>query len=101
MASTTQAAAAASQPAAPTQPTISSIVHSTPPGGYAVQTFLKLQAMAQEFFRLLPGLVLGIVILIVFVILARIARSVVNRIAFDKRSHPHLALLLSRLAYGI
>jgi small-conductance mechanosensitive channel len=91
---------ATTQSVATTQPTISSVVHGMPPGGYVLQTFLKLQGMAQEFFRLLPGLVMGAVILVVFVFLARIARSVVNRIAFDKRSHPHLAVLLSRLAYG-
>jgi small conductance mechanosensitive channel len=104
MASTTQAAVAATQPAATTEPsTIAAAMHATAPPsqGYIVQTFFKLHTMAQEFFRLLPGLVLGAIILVAFVFLARIARSVVNRIAFDKKSHPHLALLLSRLAYGL
>lgn len=102
MPATTQALAA-TQPATTEPTTIAAAMNATAPPshGYVVQTFYKLHTMAQDFFRLLPGLVMGVIILIAFIFLARIVRSIVNRIAFDRRAHPHLAVLLSRLAYGM
>ena len=70
------------------------------PAGYFGQTWLKIHLMLVDFFRLLPGLVMGAVILVGFIFLARLVRSIVNRVAFDKKTHPHLALVLSRLSYG-
>lgn len=86
---------------ATTAPAVPISATTTPPGGYIAQTWVKIHAMGQEFFRLLPGLVLGAIILIAFIFIARLARSLVSRAAFDKRRHPHLALVLSRLAYGV
>src|SRR5579875_2083012 len=86
---------------ATTAPATSVSATSVPPGGYIEQTWVKIHAMGQEFFRLLPGLVMGPIILIGFIFLARLARSLVSKAAFDQKRHPHLALVLSRLAYGV
>jgi small conductance mechanosensitive channel len=52
-----------------------------------------------EMISLLPNLVLGIAILILFLLMASLARSLARRFALRRLSHQGVALLLSRLVH--
>ncbi len=55
--------------------------------------------MLDGAIALLPNLILALVILVVFVILAAAARSLVRKVSQRKSGHRNLGLLLGQLAY--
>lgn len=57
-------------------------------------TYHKMQTMGQQFFRLLPNLVIGLVIFVVFLFLAKLAKSLVGKFAWNKGKFPTQTLLL-------
>ena len=59
----------------------------------------KLQQIGQDLIAALPNIAIGIVVMVVFVLLAQGVRSVVTRVTHSKRRSQNLSLLLSRLAY--
>lgn len=52
-----------------------------------------------EIVSLLPNIVLGLAILILFLVVASLARSLARRIAFRRLAHQGVALLLARLVH--
>lgn len=63
-------------------------------------TIQKMQAMGQQFFKILPNLVIGVVVFVIFLFLSRLAKKAVGKVAWDKRKHSHLGLVLGRVAQG-
>ena len=59
----------------------------------------KLNDMGRSFMAVLPNLLIGIVVLVIFVFIARGVRSLVQRLAENRHQSQSLTLLLSRLAY--
>jgi small-conductance mechanosensitive channel len=62
----------------------------------AWQTAAKI---LNEIIALLPNIVLGMAILILFLIMAALAKSLARRIALRRLSHQGVALLLARLVH--
>ena len=52
-----------------------------------------------EMIALLPNIILGVMILIVFLVVASFAKSLARRIALRRLSHQGVALLLARLVH--
>jgi small-conductance mechanosensitive channel len=61
----------------------------------------KLQAMANDFFVLLPNLVLALIVFAIFFFIARTLKRVVRRLTRAHRQARNLGLVLGRLAQGI
>jgi small-conductance mechanosensitive channel len=61
----------------------------------------KLQAMANDFFVLLPNLVLALIVFAIFFFIARTLKRVVKRLNRAHRQARNLGLVLGRLAQGI
>ncbi|WP_426060786.1 mechanosensitive ion channel family protein [Hymenobacter sp. B1770] len=59
----------------------------------------KLNEIGRDLMRALPNIAIGVVIFVVFALLARGVRAVVRRVTRSKGKHHSLSLLLSRLAY--
>ena len=59
----------------------------------------KVRQMGHDFMALLPNLLFGLVVLVVFVFVARGVQSVVERVVASRQQSQSLKLLLSRLAY--
>lgn len=59
----------------------------------------KLHQIGRELIAALPNIAIGAVALVVFVLLARGVRAVVERVTHRKQGSQSLSLLLSRLAY--
>ncbi|MFD2784907.1 mechanosensitive ion channel family protein [Hymenobacter rubripertinctus] len=59
----------------------------------------KLNGMGRSFMAVLPNLLIGLVVLVVFIFIARGIRSLVLRVAQNRHQSQSLTLLLSRLAY--
>ncbi|MDF7813856.1 mechanosensitive ion channel family protein [Hymenobacter sp. YC55] len=59
----------------------------------------KLNQIGRDLMAALPNLVFGVVVLGLFVLLARGVRTVVQRVTQSKRRSQSLSLLLSRLAF--
>lgn len=57
----------------------------------------KFQQFLEGAIRLLPNMVIGILVLLIFVLIARLIRNVVRR-SSETRRHRNLAIALSRLA---
>jgi small conductance mechanosensitive channel len=60
----------------------------------------KLQAMANDFFVLLPNLVLALIVFAIFFFIARTLKRVVRRLTRAHRQARNLGLVLGRLAQG-
>ncbi|MBC6609949.1 mechanosensitive ion channel family protein [Hymenobacter sp. BT507] len=59
----------------------------------------KINAMGRDFMALLPNLILGVVVFIVFLFIASGVRSLVQKVTASRQHSQSLTLLLSRLAY--
>ncbi|NVO83727.1 mechanosensitive ion channel family protein [Hymenobacter terrestris] len=59
----------------------------------------KLNDMGRSFMAVLPNLLIGLVVLAVFIFVARGVRSLVQRFTASRHQSQSLTLLLSRLAY--
>ncbi|MGY2132579.1 mechanosensitive ion channel family protein [Hymenobacter sp. HD11105] len=59
----------------------------------------KLNQIGRDLMATLPNIAIGVVVFILFMLLARGVRSLVQRITRGKRQNQSLSLLLSRLAY--
>ncbi|RZL10516.1 MAG: mechanosensitive ion channel family protein [Hymenobacter sp.] len=59
----------------------------------------KVNQMGHDFMALLPNLLFGLVVFIIFVFVARGVQSVVERVVASRQQSQSLTLLLSRLAY--
>lgn len=59
----------------------------------------KLNQIGRDLMAALPNLVFGVVVFVLFVLLARGVRAVVARVVRSRRQSQSLVLLLSRLAY--
>ncbi|SFQ47255.1 mechanosensitive ion channel family protein [Hymenobacter arizonensis] len=59
----------------------------------------KLNEIGRDLMRALPNIAIGVVIFVVFALLARGVRAVVRRITRSKGKNHSLSLLLGRLAY--
>ncbi|SDX77049.1 mechanosensitive ion channel family protein [Hymenobacter psychrophilus] len=59
----------------------------------------KLNGMGRSFMAVLPNLLIGLVVLGVFIFIARGIRSLVQRFTASRHQSQSLTLLLSRLAY--
>lgn len=55
--------------------------------------------MLNEIISLLPNIVLGMLILVLFLVVASFAKSLARRIALRRLSHQGVALLLARLVH--
>ncbi len=62
------------------------------------KSWQTVQGMIEQFFSLLPKLVLGIIVFAIFMAVGFAIRSVVARQAAGRRRHRNLALVLGRLA---
>ncbi|SMB99359.1 MscS Mechanosensitive ion channel [Hymenobacter roseosalivarius DSM 11622] len=61
----------------------------------------KLNQIGRDLMAVLPNIAIGVVVLVLFVLLARGARSLVGRVTQGKGKSHSLSLLLSRLAYVV
>ncbi|QNE39711.1 mechanosensitive ion channel family protein [Hymenobacter sp. NBH84] len=59
----------------------------------------KINAMGRDFMALLPNLILGIVVFVIFLFIASGVRSLVRKVTASRQQSQSLTLLLSRLAY--
>ncbi|MBT9393434.1 mechanosensitive ion channel family protein [Hymenobacter sp. NST-14] len=59
----------------------------------------KLNTMGRSFMAVLPNLLIGLVVLVIFLFVARGVRSLVQRLTASRHQSQSLTLLLSRLAY--
>ncbi|MBO0357053.1 mechanosensitive ion channel [Hymenobacter sp. BT186] len=59
----------------------------------------KINQMGRDFMALLPNLLFGLAVFVIFLFLARGVRSLVERVVENRRQSQSLKLLLSRLSY--
>jgi small conductance mechanosensitive channel len=59
----------------------------------------KINQMGRDFMALLPNLLFGLVVFVVFIFIARGVQSLVERLVQDRGQSQSLKLLLSRLSY--
>lgn len=59
----------------------------------------KITQMGREFMALLPNLLIGFVVFVVFIFVARGVQSLVERVVENRQQSQSLKLLLSRLSY--
>ena len=71
---------------------------STSPMDFSI-AWQKLNQIGRDLMAALPNLVFGVVVFVLFVLLARGVRTVVERVIRSRRQSQSLVLLLSRLAY--
>jgi len=68
---------------------------------YAYKSWQTVQQMVEKFFLLLPQLVLGIVVFVIFVLLAFAVRWLVERFSRRYQYARNLGLVLGRLAQAV
>ncbi|WP_414513911.1 mechanosensitive ion channel family protein [Nostoc sp. PCC 9305] len=61
----------------------------------------KVQSMVNGFIALLPNIVLGLIVFIIFLFIASRIKVVVKRLTRNRRSARNLGLVLGRLAQGL
>ena len=59
----------------------------------------KINEMGRSFMAVLPNLILGLIVLVIFLFAAKGVRSLVQRVTASRQQSQSLTLLLSRLAY--
>jgi small conductance mechanosensitive channel len=59
----------------------------------------KINQMGRDFMALLPNLLFGVVVFVVFIFVARAVQSLVERLLANRHQSVSLKLLLSRLSY--
>jgi len=59
----------------------------------------KINAMGRDFMAVLPNLIIGLVVFVVFIFIASGVRSLVRKVTASRQQSQSLTLLLSRLAY--
>lgn len=59
----------------------------------------KINQMGRDFMALLPNLLFGVVVFVVFIFIARGVQSLVERLLENRHQSVSLKLLLSRLSY--
>jgi len=59
----------------------------------------KINQMGRDFMALLPNLLFGLVVFVIFIFIARAVQSVVERVVQNRHQSQSLKLLLSRLSY--
>jgi small-conductance mechanosensitive channel len=59
----------------------------------------KINQMGRDFMALLPNLLFGLVVFVIFIFIARTVQSVVERVVQNRHQSQSLKLLLSRLSY--
>lgn len=60
----------------------------------------RIGSMAEYALRLLPGIVLGLVVFVIFWILARLARNLIKRVSRRRRNGRNVGLVLGRISQG-
>ncbi|MBD2515902.1 mechanosensitive ion channel family protein [Nostoc sp. FACHB-973] len=61
----------------------------------------KVQSMINSFIALLPNIVLGLIVFILFLFIASRIKALVKRLTRNRRSARNLGLVLGRLAQGV